>query len=186
MWLRIKRDELTVVARRVREGWTTVQAVALAAEPEDDPYTLNMGRTAAVTLAVDVETVISLLHATLDAAATLATMVERACVASSARTVDATLRTLPKIDESEQELFRRTRHAFAHSQAPWLAVLLPPAGPPDLAILTRLRPDYAAGEGYLLLSQVERWWTALELHLDALETSLGTRVQALVPTNGIA
>ncbi len=184
IWLRIKRDELSVVAGRVRQEWTTVQAVALAADPEHDPYTLNVGRTAAVTLAVDVEMVISLLHATLDAAVTLTTMVERGCVAPTARTAEATLRTLPTISESEQELFRLTRHAFAHSQAPWFAVLLPAAGPPDLAILTRLRPDYAVGEGYLLLSQVERWWTALELHLDAVETSLGARVRALVPKNG--
>ncbi len=177
IWLRIKRDALSVGARRVREAWQALQAKALTADPTHDPYTLFVGRSEAVTLALDVETVISLLHATLDAAVTLATMVERTCLAPAARTPEATLRTLPKIDQWEQELFRLTRHAFAHSQAPWLAVLLPAAGPPDLAILTRLRPDYAAGEGYLLLSQVERWWTALELHLDALETSLAARLR---------
>ncbi len=46
-------------------------------------------------------------------------------------------------------------------------------------IAARIEPDYAKGEGYILLSQVERWWKGLENHLYAIERDLATRVDRM-------
>jgi len=164
IWIRIKHESIAVFAQRVREEWALVREIALNAEPDDVGYTLNVGRTQAITLTADLEGLIVFLRATLNGVVTLVHAVERDVLAQPL-TPAAQLWTLPGVEPTVQTLVQEARHGFAHGQAAWPEVLLTP-GRPDLLIASRLRPDYAAGEGYVLLTQVLQWWGALEQHLD--------------------
>lgn len=179
IWLRTKHDELSVIAGRVRHEWVKVRDQAVAANPADDAYTLNMGRTESVMFSVDIESFVTLLYAAVDTLVALVTMVERLVLKPPLRTAEHELRTLPGVSADEQELFSLARNGFAHQQAGWLAVVLLPNGGADLAILTRWRPDYQKGEGYVLLSQVDRWAQALERHIDQNEALLAKRLTEL-------
>ncbi len=178
IWLRIKRESLSVVARRIAEEWGAVRGKALKSDPAEAGYTLNVGRTEAVTLTADLEALVIGLRATLDGLVRLVHVVEREVI-KGPETPEDQVWSLPGVEPAERELLRQARHAFAHGQAAWPEVLLPPDHEPELLIAARLRPDYVAGEGYVLLSQVARWWAALDRHADAMETSLASRVNAL-------
>jgi len=178
IWLRIKHESIAVFGQRVLEEWTLVREIALNAEPDDVGYSLNVGRTHAITLTADLEALIIFLRATLNGVVTLVHAVERDVLAQPL-TPAAQVWTLPGVEPAVQTLVRGARHGFAHGQAAWPEVLLTP-GQPDLLIAAHLRPDYAAGEGYVLLTQVLQWGTALEQHLDAVEASLAARVNSMV------
>ena len=129
----------------------------------------------------DVEGLLVALHSTLDVAIGLAKVVERRVLhlRRNEQTPNNALRALPGISEGEQQLFEKVRGAFVHTHAPWLAVVLTRGAPADLAILTRRRPNYATGDGYLLLSRVHAVLSALRRHLDSLEKSLAARIAEL-------
>jgi len=145
-----------------------------------DRYTLDVGRREAVELVADVEGFVTVLHSMLEVAVELAQLVERDVLRlpRKARTPVEQFRTLPKVSAEEQELLWGVRGGFVHSRASWLAVVLQPGGRQDLAILTRQRPDFAAGVGYVLLSQVDAWFYALQHHVDELERSLAERISS--------
>ena len=179
IWLRTKHECLAIAAARVRNGWARVRETALKRDPALDRYTLDVGRREAVGLVADVEGLLTVLHSMLEVAVGLAQLVERDVLRlrRKDRTPEGRLRALPGVSADEQALLWDVRGGFVHSQASWLAVVLQPGGRVDLAILTRDRPDFAAGEGYVLLSQVDAWFYALQHHVDELERSLAERVQ---------
>ena len=180
MWLRTKHECLAIAAERVREGWAKVRETAVKRDPALDRYTLDVGRREAVELVADVEGFVTVLHSMLEVAVELAQLVERDVLRlpRKARTPVEQFRTLPKVSAEEQELLWGVRGGFVHSRASWLAVVLQPGGRQDLAILTRQRPDFAAGVGYVLLSQVDAWFYALQHHVDELERSLAERISS--------
>lgn len=180
IWLRIRHESLGVFGRRIEEEVPPVFAKALAAAPDEAGYGLFVGRTSAVTLTADLEALIILLRATLDGIVRLAHAVERDVLHEPETPVDQ-LRSLPGVDAAERQLLRQARNGFAHGQAAWPEVLQRPGQSPDLLIAARIQPDHGKGEGYILLSQIERWWKALEEQLFALEASLAARVRALIP-----
>jgi len=179
IWLRTRIDSLKVIGRRLAEEWIAIRAKAVVAPPAEDRYGLMVDRVEAVTLAVDAEELVKVLYATQDAIVAVVKDAERALFPSSDRTGDEDLLAIPGVPEAERELFKQARHGFAHSEAPWLAVVILPDEQVDLAILTRWHPDYANGEGYLLLSQLLRWARGLNRHLDKLEATLSARINAL-------
>src|SRR5207247_7049664 len=131
----------------VREGWAKVRETAVKRDPALDRYTLDVGRREAVELVADVEGFVTVLHSMLEVAVELAQLVERDVLRlpRKARTPVEQFRTLPKVSAEERELLWGVRGGFVHSQASWLAVVLPqPGGLVDLAILTRDRPAFAA------------------------------------------
>jgi len=180
--LHTKYGCLAVVVRRVHDSWERVRDLAVNRDPALDQYVLDVGKVfQASELVTDVEGLLVTLHSTLDVAVGLAKLVERRVLhlRPNAQTSDKALRALPGISEGEQELFHVARGAFVHIHAPWLAVVLNRDAPADLAILTRRRPNYATGEGYVLLSRVDAVLTALRRHVDLLENSLAVRIGQL-------
>ena len=180
LWLRTKHECLAIAARRVREGWARVRETAVTRDPKLDRYTLDVGRREAVELVADVEELVTVLHSMLEVAVELAQLVERAVLRlpRKARTPVEQFRALPGVSADVQALLWDARRGFVHSQGSWLAVVLAPGGRVDLAILTRGQPDFAAGEGYVLLSQVDAWFRALQHHVSELEESLAERIAA--------
>jgi len=178
LWLRTKHECLAIAARRVRDGWMQVRQTAITRDPGLDRYTLNVGQSEAVELVADVEGFVTVMHSMLEVAVELAQLVERDVLRlpRKARTPVEQFRALPGVTAEERELLWGVRGGFVHSQASWLAVVLQPDGPVDLAILTRDRPDFTAGEGYVLLSRVDAWFQALQHHVDELERALAERI----------
>lgn len=178
LWLRTKHECLAIAAERVRTGWRRVRDTAIARDPALDRYTLDVGRREAVELVADVEGFVTVMHSMLEVAVELAQQVERDVLKlpRKARTPVKRFRALPNVSEEERSLLWGVRGGFVHSQASWLAVVLQSDGRVDLAILTRHRPDFAAGVGYVLLSQVDAWFYALQHHVDELERSLADRI----------
>ena len=180
IWLRTKHECLAITAERVREGWAKVRETAVKRDPALDRYTLDVGRREAVELVADVEGLITVLHSMLEVVVELAQLVEKDVLRLpwKARTPVEQFRTLPNVSAEEQDLLWGVRGGFVHSQASWLAVVLQPGGRQDLAILTRQRPDFRAGVGYVLLSQVDAWFYSLQHHVEELEHSLADRIAA--------
>ena len=165
MWLRTIHECLAIAAERVREGWAKVRETAVKRDPALDRYTLDVDVHSDTGKCLAVE---------------LAQLVERDVLRlpRKARTPVEQFRTLPNVSAEDQELLWGVRGGFVHSRASWLAVVLQPGGRQDLAILTRQRPDFAAGVGYVLLSQVDAWFYALQHHVDELERSLAERISS--------
>ena len=178
IWLRIKHEMLAVVASRVGQERDVVYKRAREANPSEVGSALFVGRTEAVTLTADLETLIILLNATLEGLVALVRAIERD-VLGEVPTSENELRKLPGVTPALQLLVQQARNAFAHGQAAWPEVALVGKKRLDLAISARLRPDYGKGEGYVLLSQLIGWWRGLETHLDALERQLAARVKRL-------
>jgi hypothetical protein len=176
--LRIKHESLAVIGRRVSTEWASVRKKALSSF-DDAGCTLFIGRTEAIAFTADLEALIILLRSTLDGFVKLVNAIERN-VLKGPQTPEDQLRSMPGVAQTERQLLRQARNAFAHGQAAWPAVVMVPGVEPDLAILARLQPDYDVGEGYILLSQVERWWKALDARLVALESELSERVRQLM------
>jgi len=178
--LHTKRAYLPVLVRRVRRGWEPVRDAALARDPADDEYGLDIGRGVGWGFVADLESLLTALHSTLDVVVGLAIVVERRVlkVPSASQTPDAQLRALPGISAAEQKLFLRVRGGFMHNYSAWLAVVIDGGGG-DLAILTHGKRDYDTGEGYVLLSRIDAVLAALLHHVDALEASLAERVNQL-------
>lgn len=178
VWIRIKHDALAVVGGRVGDERDAVWKRVREANPSAVGSALLVGRTEVVTLTADLEALVILLRATLDGLVALVRAVERD-VLGERPTSEGALRGLPSVAPALQRLVHQARNAFAHGQAAWPAVIYVGNKRLDLAISARLRPDYQAGEGYILLSQVIGWWRGLEKHLDELDHQLAARVRRL-------
>jgi hypothetical protein len=178
--LHTKRACLPILVARVRKNWVAARDKALARDPADDAYGLDIGRGLGWGFVADIESLLTALYSTLEVAAGLAKVVERRVLRlrPADRTPDVGLLALPGITEEEQELLREARGGFVHKYSAWFGVVID-RDEADLAIMTRARADFDTGEGYVLLSRIDAVLAALLQHIDALEASLAERVGQL-------
>jgi hypothetical protein len=178
--LHTKRAYLPILVGRVRREWEPVRDTALARDPADDVYGLDLGRGVGWGFVADLESLLTALHSTLDVAVGLAKVVERKVLRlpTARQTPEEQMLALPGITTEEQELLRAARGGFVHNYSAWLSVVID-GSETDLAILTRRTPDFDTEEGYVLLSRIDAVLQALVQHIDALEASLAERVDQL-------
>ena len=181
-----KHPSPRVIVRRLEENWDQVKDKALKRHPSLDAYALDVAKPVVQQLVVDTESLFASLKSLVDVAARLVGTTERRVlhIPQSDRTTHDQLIALGT-DPNRRETLTGIRDQLIHESVPWFEVVIPPNSTPDLLIGYSPKPDYAAGTGFILLSELDSLVRSVDEHLDAVETMLVNRIDQHQKPGGV-
>ena len=166
-----------IIVRRLEENWQRVRDKALKRDPALDAYALDVPKPVVRELVIDTESLFASLKSLLDVAARLVGTIERRVLRTpqADRTTHDQLVALG-IDVGKREALTAIRDQLVHESVPWFEVVISVGSSPDLLIGYSPKPDYNAGSGFILLSELDSLVHGVDQHLEAVEAMLVDRI----------